>query len=758
MDRPMKNMTKNPQSKPSFAQWLFTAAVCVAISAASAQGQFLQAGREVAAASSGTSLFTGVYLGQTNDDPTGPGGFALFVDANRKALVIGGDPYNDDGGNALYGSCTVDTNGNGNSVISDESVSLKVFTNASAEVSVLAAPGSGNYPWQWDAIGYRVSSGPFQAVSGSYSGTLSGQTIQGVLAPNGWFYSSSPNHGGGGRCQFTAYGRQVTGTSLGHKVNNYILNSDATISMTDSGSASATPLILTRVDSLPIPPPITGALQATLTPPAAVSAGAEWRVDGGAYHHSGATVSNVVVGSNHVVSFRAVTGFATPANQSVSISNGLISTVVSMYSDTNKPTVALVSPTAGLNVSNAALIVVGTARDNVAMQSVVCLVNGTNVIPSQTAGSWSNWTAHVTLMPGTNSVAAYSTDTSGNISKTNTVAFIYNRYLLAQGAYYGLVAVTNEVREQAASGGFSFTLAGSGSFSGQLIVGTNTNNLSGKFDVSGYYQTNLVKGQLMVSLQLDFENQAVGGTVSNGLFTAQLAGFQNVFSTHQPATKYMGIYTLVIPGTNDPFVGPAGTGYGTVKVASSGGITFAGYLADGTSVSQVSAVSKDGDWPFYVPLYGGKGSLWAWNTISNHQITASASWLGASPKSGAYSGGFTNQHATVTGSWYASTNRPLFGITNGQVVLDQRGASPFTILNHVLISPSGAITVTNATEKTNKLTLKINTANGVISGSVANPLNPKQTIPVNGVLMQSQTNAQGYFPGTNQSGVFLLTP
>jgi hypothetical protein len=54
--------------------------------------------------------------------------------------------------------------------------------------------------------------------------------------------------------------------------------------------------------------------------------------------------------------------------------------------------------------------------------------------------------------------------------------------------------------------------------------------------------------------------------------------------------------------------------------------------------------------------------------------------------------------------------------------------------------------------------LKINTANGVISGSVANPLNPKQTIPVNGVLMQSQTNAQGYFPGTNQSGVFLLTP
>jgi hypothetical protein len=44
----------------------------------------------------------------------------------------------------------------------------------------------------------------------------------------------------------------------------------------------------------------------------------------------------------------------------------------------------------------------------------------------------------------------------------------------------------------------------------------------------------------------------------------------------------------------------------------------------------------------------------------------------------------------------------------------------------------------------------------VISGSFANPDNTKQTIKFNGVILQGQTNAQGYFLGTNQSGAFLL--
>jgi len=88
----------------------------------------------------------------------------------------------------------------------------------------------------------------------------------------------------------------------------------------------------------------------------------------------------------------------------------------------------------------------------------------------------------------------------------------------------------------------------------------------------------------------------------------------------------------------------------------------------------------------------------------------------------------------------------------------QGGDLPFAITNGVTISARDKITLTNSSDETNKLKLTITKSTGVISGSFANPVNPKKTIKVNGVILQGQTNAQGYFLGTNQSGSFTLDP
>jgi BspA type Leucine rich repeat region (6 copies) len=66
-----------------------------------------------------------------------------------------------------------------------------------------------------------------------------------------------------------------------------------------------------------LPPVQTGALEATITPTGAITAGAQWRVDGGILLDSG-VATDLPVG-NHTISFNTVSGWTTPANQTVSI-------------------------------------------------------------------------------------------------------------------------------------------------------------------------------------------------------------------------------------------------------------------------------------------------------------------------------------------------------------------------------------------------------------------------------------------------------
>ncbi len=61
-----------------------------------------------------------------------------------------------------------------------------------------------------------------------------------------------------------------------------------------------------------------GSLTVTINPASAITAGANWQVDGGEGQKSGATVANLNLG-NHTVGFNTVSGWRTPSNQTVSI-------------------------------------------------------------------------------------------------------------------------------------------------------------------------------------------------------------------------------------------------------------------------------------------------------------------------------------------------------------------------------------------------------------------------------------------------------
>ncbi|HEY3855372.1 MAG TPA: hypothetical protein VGO67_13355 [Verrucomicrobiae bacterium] len=99
----------------------------------------------------------------------------------------------------------------------------------------------------------------------------------------------------------------------------------------------------------------------------------------------------------------------------------------------------------------------------------------------------------------------------------------------------------------------------------------------------------------------------------------------------------------------------------------------------------------------------------------------------------------------VIGSRYGFTNKhPILNFTNADVLLTGGNlASP--IENAATVAANGKITGTN------HLSLTVNTANGVFTGSIINPAT-KKTISLSGAVLEKQNTAAGHFVGTNQSG------
>ncbi len=93
------------------------------------------------------------------------------------------------------------------------------------------------------------------------------------------------------------------------------------------------------------------------------------------------------------------------------------------FVDVAKPVITIVTPAPGQRVSNELFTVTGKVTDNGPVAEVKYQLNGRSWADAQTANAWSNWTASITLPPGTNTLRAYAVDTAGNRSQTNVISF-----------------------------------------------------------------------------------------------------------------------------------------------------------------------------------------------------------------------------------------------------------------------------------------------------------------------------------------------
>jgi hypothetical protein len=148
-------------------------------------------------------------------------------------------------------------------------------------------------------------------------------------------------------------------------------------------------------------------------------------------------------------------------------------TFTANFGDVTRPVAVILSPKVRQHLSNAVCTVTGKASDNVGVAQVFCQLNGAGWNPATSANDWTNWTANVTLTPGTNLVRAYATDAAGNVSLTNSVSFVYVSSAPADWAPASLSGLTAEVTGSADTNN-SFTLSfGASTWSQSMLPGTN---------------------------------------------------------------------------------------------------------------------------------------------------------------------------------------------------------------------------------------------------------------------------------------------
>jgi hypothetical protein len=416
-------------------------------------------------------------------------------------------------------------------------------------------------------------------------------------------------------------------------------------------------------------------------------------------------------------------------------------------------------------------------------------VNGSGVVTPNLNGAVLEVNRSYTLkaLPGTyNLFANWSGGASGTndsltfVMQTNlviTANFTTNRLVALAGSYSGLFGSTNGTAQESA-GFFTLKSLPLGAFSGKIQVGGGAYAMSGAFDVNGHAGVTVPrtgKSSLAVALQLNLAggSDQVCGKICAAEWSSVLQGDRAVFDiSANPARAFAGKYTMLIPGTPGASDSPAGNGYGLISVGANGVVSLAGALGDGTKINQLVTLSKNGDWPLYVPLYSGSftytngvavltakqyyGSFIGWVDFTNN----GAPTLGGSvvcikqPLAGQvyYPNGFTNQTDLLGSAYTPPSSGRVMSLTNA-VAWMQDGNLPSPVGSRLTLNANNSIAV--ATPNVCNLKLLLSPQTGQLKGAFVSPVNGA-TVNVAGAVLQNGNLASGYFLGTNASGSFIL--
>ncbi len=258
--------------------------------------------------------------------------------------------------------------------------------------------------------------------------------------------------------------------------------------------------------------------------------------------------------------------------------------------DTSRPTLSLTNiPVIG-RVSNDTFTVLGQALDNVGVTGVYYNFNHSDFLLAHSDNNFTNWSAALTLTPGTNTLAAYAADPSGNFSLTNIVKLIYvasapltvstnGRGSILPNYNNALLQISNSYALTATPAvGFAFTNWTDG---GNIIL---TNKPTLRFTMA----SNLVFIANFVDVQkptFSITNIPVNGKFSNATFIVKGKALDNVGVTNV-------FLNLNNAGWNGANTGNDFTNWSTNMSLISGMNTIAAYAVDAAGNTSLITTSK----------------------------------------------------------------------------------------------------------------------------------------------------------------------
>lgn len=247
---------------------------------------------------------------------------------------------------------------------------------------------------------------------------------------------------------------------------------------------------------------------------------------------------------------------------------------------------------------------------------------------------------------GTTTVVVTATDEYANVNSTELYVTV-ERFKASK--YTGLITPTEaSSTPQAHVGIATISVTNKGAFTGKLTLGGSSKKISvsGKLNDDGSMvfgkagnSTLLIeragKIPLELQLQLDIRNttqvaQLTGTLANDGTTMAELTAHRALYTAKlfpelpllnvpvellDPQTdkgKYTVLITADAEQEDEDAVFPLPDGWALLTVAKTGMVKAVGKLADGTpfTCSQpMASIGSDNEWPFYVSLYKGSGSI-----------------------------------------------------------------------------------------------------------------------------------------------------